>query len=337
MIIHIILFITTFLTTSIAGAMWANKDFTDISNLSFGLTYAILLMLFLAAHEFGHYIASRIHKVEASLPFFIPFPPIPMMPSFGTWGAVIKTRSPILTKKALFDIGVSGPIAGFIISSIFLIYGLETLPAKDFIYQIHPEYLTNPGGAISMKGLHFGDMGYYWILSKLFANPNGWLPPMNEIYHYPFLNVGWFGLFVTCLNLLPMGQLDGGHTLYAMFGESQGKIAKYFFWILIILGIGSVLSITYDLLEYDSPNKVYIFFQDLLLPTLTWIKVNIPFIFQCWNGWILWAILGRFFFKLKHPVVHDQLPLSSGRMLIGWAAILIFILSFPFNGLFFVE
>jgi membrane-associated protease RseP (regulator of RpoE activity) len=336
-LLHSGLFILTFFTTCIAGALWANQDFTDLGNFYYGATYAVLILTFLTCHEFGHYIAARIHGVDATLPYYIPFPPSVYFPNFGTFGAVIKTKTPILSRKALFDIGAAGPIAGFIVCFIFLIIGLVTLPSKDFIYTLHPEYLTKFNGEIPNYGLHFGDTILYWLMAKLFANPEGWLPPMNEIYHYPFLNVGWFGLFVTSLNLLPLGQLDGGHIVYAMFGKFHSKIARVVFWVLFIIGFGSIFSTFYELLQIDDPNRIFLFVQKVFLPPLEWLKSQVPWYFECWGGWLFWAIIARIFIKLDHPPIEDNTELSSGRKALGWIAILIFILSFAWNGIFFVE
>lgn len=223
--LHITLFIATFITCMIAGAQWQMKDASDINNWHYGITYAILLLTFLSAHEFGHYFASRIHKVDATLPFYIPVPFPEVL--FGTFGAVIKTRSPMNSKKALFDIGVAGPIAGFIVCIIFLIIGFSSLPPQEYIYTIHPNYLAH-GGLIPLTGLHFGDNLLYMMFERIFSNPSVWIPPMNEMYHYPFLCVGWFGLFVTSLNLLPIGQLDGGHVIFTMFGFAQSRISRIF-------------------------------------------------------------------------------------------------------------
>jgi membrane-associated protease RseP (regulator of RpoE activity) len=318
--------------------MWANKPFNDLSYLQYGFNYAILIMIFLLSHEMGHYIASRIHKVEASLPYFIPFPPTELtILSFGTMGAVIKTHSPIPSRKALFDIGVAGPLAGFIVCLIFLIFGLVTLPPKEFIYQIHPEYITLYNGNIPTTSLHFGDTLLFSLLSKLFANPNGWLPPMNEIYHYPFLNVGWFGLFVTTLNMLPIGQLDGGHVTFAMFGKYQSLLARIVWWILIFLGIGGFLAFLGELLQADYPNSLYLFFQRILLPFIAFLKRIAPWFLSSWGGWLFWAFITKIFIKLDHPQIADMESLYKKRMVIGWIALIILLLSFSYNGIYFVE
>lgn len=336
--LHILLFGITFISTSIAGVMWANKPFNDLSYLGYGLTYSVLIMTFLLSHEMGHYIASRIHKVDASLPYFIPLPPTELtILSFGTMGAVIKTHSPIPSRKALFDIGVAGPLAGFIVCLIFLIYGLATLPPKEFIYQIHPEYIVLYNGNIPTTSLHFGDTLLFAILSKLFANPNGWLPPMNEIYHYPFLNVGWFGLFVTTLNMLPLGQLDGGHVTFAMFGRYQSLLARIIWWLLIFFGIGGLLAFLGELFKIDNPNSIFLFFQGIILPLIEFLKKFAPWFLNAWTGWLFWAFITKVFIKLDHPPIADMEKIDKKRMVIGWIALIVLLLSFSYNGIYFVE
>ncbi len=335
--VYIVLFIVTFFSTAIAGAQWAGVDYLNLLNWHYGITYAVLIMIFLSAHEFGHYTASRIHKVDATLPYFLPMPIVYLSP-FGTFGAVIKTRTPILTRRALFDIGAAGPIAGFIVSLGFLIYGLMTLPGIDFIYHIHPHYLTKFGGKIPHTSLFFGDTLLYSFLAKIFANPSGFLPPMNEIYHYPYLNVGWFGLFVTSINMLPIGQLDGGHIVYAMFGgKAQSRIARIVWWALIIISSGAALNFLYDILKVDNPGSVYIFLQSTFLPILKWLKEYAPWYMAGWGGWLLWVIIAKFFIKMNHPNIAGDERLDSKRMAIGWFAILIFILSFSYNGIYYIE
>lgn len=336
---HIFLFLATFLSTTIAGVQWAGQDFTHLENISYGLTYGILMMLFFFSHEFGHYFASRYHKVDVTLPYFIPFPPAPgLIGLFGTFGAVIRTRSPILSRTALFDIGVAGPIGGFIMSLIFLIYGLMTLPTIDFIYSIHPNYLVMNSGQIPAEGLFYGDTILYSILSSVFANPDGFLPPMNEIYHYPFLNVGWFGLFVTTLNMMPIGQLDGGHITYAMFGRNlQTKIARIFWWLIMIMGVFGILGIFYEILSLEHEGTSYYFLKQIFFPILNFIHVNAPFLYKSWSGWLFWGVITRLFIKLEHPPVRDNEPLSRNRMIVGWLSIIILVLSFSYNGLYFIE
>ncbi len=134
------LFILTLFSTLMAGAAWAGQNFLEVTTWVSGVQYSLLILTFLASHEFGHYFAAKYHGVDATLPYFIPVPPL-FLP-FGTAGAVIRTQSPIMSRKALFDIGVAGPIAGFVMCVIFLVIGFMTLPSQDFLFQIHPLRLT---------------------------------------------------------------------------------------------------------------------------------------------------------------------------------------------------
>ncbi len=329
--IHLLLFILTFASTMMAGSAWAGKNPVEIANWIYGWTYASLLMTFLLTHEFGHYIAARMHNVDASLPFFIPLP-IPFVSIFGTLGAYIKTRSIIPNRKALFDIGASGPLAGFIVCLGIFIFGLLNLPSIDFLYAIHPEY-KELGIMYPDWGMYFGDMLLFQGLIALFVEPGTYIPPLNEIYHYPFLCVGWFGMFVTSLNLLPLGQLDGGHIAYAMFGKNQGKIARIVWVIMIFLGLGSFFGWFYEQIVIESPNEIYTMIQHLFLPILLWIKVYASWIYTGWSGWLFWAFFTKFFIKLDHPPVDGE-DIGLTRHILGWLSFIIFISTFAFNGIY---
>ena len=294
--LNILLFVLTFITTTMAGVAWLNRDPMDIANFHLGLTYAILILTFLTFHEFGHYFAARIHKVDVTLPYYIPFPMI--LNPFGTMGAVIRMRQQVNSRKALFDIGIAGPIAGFIIAAGMLIYGMTHLPPFEYIYDIHPEYQTT---GVPTNGFAFGPNLLFIIFAKLFtSSPSVFLPPMNEIYHYPFLCVGWFGLLVTALNLLPVGQLDGGHIVYAIFKGKSKYVARTFFGI--ILGMGLI-----GLLPFIG---IEMFAQYGLL------------------NWLVWAVLIFFVIKIDHPPFYDPEPLSFGRKMLGLFALFMFVTSF---------
>lgn len=330
--LHIGLFLFTFVSCMMAGTQWAGKEFNEISHWGYGATYAFLITTFLAAHEFGHYFAARRHGVDATLPYFIPVPFVFLFP-FGTMGAVIKTRTPIYSRKALFDIGVAGPLAGFVMCVAYLIIGYTALPSVEYLYSIHPEYRAF-GGAVPVHGLYFGDTILMRVIEQLCTNPAQFVPPMNEIYHYPYLCVGWFGLFVTSLNLLPIGQLDGGHILYAMFGSHQRIVARIVWTMMLILGIGSFIGTLQVSISHSSPDAIYTFFQSLLLPVFEALEHIAPWLYKAWGGWLLWAILGRVFFKLDHPALDKEEPIGWVRMTIGWLTIIIFIVSFSWNGLY---
>ncbi len=293
------LFLLTFLTTALAGVQWLNKDFLELTNFTLGVPYAVLLLLMLASHEFGHYIAARLHQVDSTLPYFLPFPPFGFFVPFGTLGAVIKVRSAIPSRKATFDIGASGPIAGFVVSVVILIIGFRTLPPIEYLYSIHPEYAQL--SAIPQEGLTFGRTIMFSLIANAISPTGAFIPPMNEIYHYPFLCVGWFGMFVTALNLIPIGQLDGGHITFAMFGNTHHRIGQVSLVALIVLGTLG------------------------FLPLIGW-HTTIG-----WTGWLFWAlVLAVFLRRALHsrPPLEDMTPLDPPRVVLGWVCIAIFLVSF---------
>jgi len=299
--LHLLLFVITLGTTIIAGHEWVKgfSNKTEFSDLRFGIPYALSILFVLGTHEFGHFFAAKIHKVKATLPFFIPFPSILGFLNFGTLGAVIKIKSPIPTKKALFDIGVAGPIAGFIASTALILYGFTHLPGKEYLLWIHPDYDLPTYGQNAMA-LVFGDSILFHFLREMLTNSKAFVPPMSEIYHYPYLCVGWFGYFVTAMNLIPVGQLDGGHVIYALFGEKkQYTISSIAMIFLIVFGVTGVLTSYFDL----------------------------PFNFG-WSGWLFWAVVLFFVIKVKHPPVWDDAPLNTTRKIIGYATIIIFVVCF---------
>jgi membrane-associated protease RseP (regulator of RpoE activity) len=163
-----------------------------------GFAYSASLMAILLSHEMGHYFMTRRYGIPATLPYFIPFPLSP----FGTFGAIIKIKGVITGKKALFDIGVAGPLAGFIVAVPFIVLGIKWSTVR----------------AISADAafVQLGDPLIFKILEHFLV---GDIPPGQDLVLHPFGYAGWVGLFVTALNLLPVGQLDGGHILFAVFGE----------------------------------------------------------------------------------------------------------------------
>lgn len=232
--INIVLLVATIFSTTVAGAyQWVGIDATraGITNADFltmivqslqpnylaegFLFFSIPLMLILGIHEMGHYYASRKHRVDASLPYFIPLPP-PFI--LGTFGAVISTREPIPNRKALLDIGAAGPICGFLVAIPITLLGF-------FLMQQSPVIAQNTADKVSF----INPLLLQWM-QGLFAIPE------NAVMH-PTLFAGWVGIFLTAVNLLPVGQLDGGHVARAILKEKH----KYASWgvliILIILGL----------------------------------------------------------------------------------------------------
>jgi Zn-dependent protease len=229
--INIFLLIAVIITTIITGSIlhigyfdiWSMPNPMDIltaNNLFYGAVFfALPLMSILIIHEMGHYFISKRHGISTSLPFFLPIPPV--LPSFniGTFGALISSRDPMPNKKALFDIGMAGPLAGFIVAIPVTMIGIAT--AK--IVPLIPLDELPSGEAV------FGSSFLIEILSRgILDIPQGFTIDMN-----PILFAGWVGLLITSINLLPAGQLDGGHIFRAVLGNKQ----KYAGWIAIIIMI----------------------------------------------------------------------------------------------------
>lgn len=221
------LFLLTMFTTLWAGAYQDHPDLFHPflgawrllterpSDLVNGIPFALTLMLILGTHELAHFVCSKWHRVPASLPLFIPGLPILV----GTFGAIIRVRGPILERKALFDIGISGPLAGFVVAIVALVVGLRWS---------HVEVGVNPNSPFLVGGS--------LLLDAIVSLVMGDLPRGSSVNLHPIAEAAWFGLFVTCLNLIPIGQLDGGHVAYAMWGERQRVIALAVLPILLALG-----------------------------------------------------------------------------------------------------
>ncbi len=299
--IYLILLIITCFTTTISGIQWISGFLFEfnLENLQTGLPYSLSILFILGCHEFGHYFAAKFHKVPVTLPYFIPFPPIPGFINFGTMGAVIRTKSIIPNNRAMFDIGVYGPIAGFVASLFVLIYGFTHLPGIDYITNIHPDYFSDNFAADAMI-LQFGDSILFHLLGLAFTKPDQFMPPMSEIYHYPYLCAGWFGLFITSMNMIPIGQLDGGHIIYSMLGNKKHVyIAKTSLMLIIALGISGIIS-----------------------PLLGWQGII------GWTGWLVWAALLYFLIKIHHPPVLNFYELDNKRKVLGYFTLLILVITF---------
>ena len=220
--IHWILFLLTIFTTLFAGAIMEGAQiYSNPLEIFKGIPFSFTLLFILGTHEFGHYYYAQKHKVDATLPYFIPAPPFLFL--IGTFGAFIKIKSPIYRKDALLQIGAAGPIAGFIIAVPALVIGLllsEVIEKKDI------QGAIILGDSILMKVL-------------IFITHPGLLESQDIMLH-PIAFAGWIGLLVTMLNLLPIGQLDGGHIAYAMLGDKQDIIGKLAFLLLIPLSFFSI-------------------------------------------------------------------------------------------------
>jgi membrane-associated protease RseP (regulator of RpoE activity) len=244
-----------------------------------GWPFAATLMGILLAHELGHYFACRYYGIVASYPYFIPAPTL-----IGTMGAFIRIESPIVHRRALFDVGISGPLVGFVLAVPALALGLA-------LSKMNPGALE-PAAA---GAIVFGNPPLFWLLAKLF-----WpgVPTAHLLLH-PVALAAWVGLFATALNLLPVGQLDGGHIVYALAAGKHRLLSRAFMWMLLIAGL---LGVRY-------PQTI-------------------------WPGWLFWGGV-LLLIGMRHPAVVDPgLPLDSRRRWIALIGLIVFILCFtpaPFH------
>jgi Zn-dependent protease len=247
--IHGGLFLACCVTTWIAA---------EIGERGTGVYFAGTLMGILAFHEAGHYIASRHHGVEVSLPYFIPLPPVV---SLGTLGAVIKMDKPIEDRNKLFDVGASGPIAGLVIAIPLLVVGLNLSEVK----------APDPNGAIEGNSILYALLKY-----AVFGE---WLPGNGrDVNLHPMAFAGWVGLLITMINLMPIGQLDGGHVARAALGDRHEKLSERLHVVLPIIGIvaaGAMFLIardagkdTVDALSYAKYGAIPWFTWTLLLAVM---------------------------------------------------------------------
>ena len=278
---HVVLFLLTILTTTFVGwgfdAGFRNPgmgalpaEFFSVRWFLAGLNYSVPLLMILGAHEFGHYWYCRKHDVDASLPYFLPAPPIPVFT--GTLGAVIRIKEAFPSTRALFDIGVSGPIAGFVVLVPFLYWGIGHSTVVTLTDRTGVIFFGEPLLLKAIAWWHFGT-----------------LPSGTDITLHPVGFAAWFGMLATALNLLPFGQLDGGHIAHAVFG----------------------------------PRARFVSIATLL------VTLSLTFASWSWLSMAIMMLVMAFFLGVRHPrVIDDGVPLDAGRRLIALAALVIFVISF---------
>lgn len=221
--LHALLFALTVVSTLAAGSIYIQgydlfAEFPThlLAGLAKGVPFSLPLLVILGSHEMAHYMNSKRHGVDATLPFFIPFPNI-----FGTLGAVIKIKSPILNRRALVDIGASGPLVGFVFALVACAVGLSLSTTV-------PEVALQEGEFALGPSLLFNGMVALFV---------GNIPPGQTVDLHPVAVAGWVGLFVTSINLMPVGQLDGGHISYAFLGRHHPLVSRIFIALLAVMGL----------------------------------------------------------------------------------------------------
>jgi len=244
-----------------------------------GIPFSFAILTILGCHEMGHYLMARRYGMNVTLPFFIPVPL-----GIGTLGAVIKIKSPLIHRRAVLDIGAAGPVTSAVLSFVFLLVGLF----MSSVTHIPPDSHTPIfGDSLLTRGL------IYLVF--------GPLPPGSDVMLHSFAFAGFIGLLITAINLLPIGQLDGGHVAYALFGKGQRALAKTAFGVLLTLGVLGV-------------------FTDLGL---------LPEGVHAFWPWLLCAMFVRSFMPPAHPpTLEDSIALDPIRKLVGILCIIILITCF---------
>ncbi len=291
---NLLFFIATVFTVFWAGSsFWALTDETaklpTLERLWTGWTFAVPLLTILLCHEFGHYIAARLHRVPASLPYFIPIPL-----ALGTFGAVITMPERIRTRNAVLDIGAAGPLAGIIVAIPILLVGLSLSPV-----------LPTPESNYAVEGQSL----LYALLKYLVHGP---IPAGHDVFLHPTAAAGWAGLLLTMLNLIPFGQLDGGHIAYALLGQRHAKLGRAIRWGVLALFVGELAWFVIPVLLGSSK-----------LPLS--LAISNSTVWLVWFG--LLSLMKRLQRGYEHPPTDDR-TLSPGRRWVAWGCLLLFLALF---------
>ena len=273
-LVHVLLFLTTVLTTLMVGMRMEGIDYPLLHPAQFsqGLPYAGTLLAILFCHEMGHYVTARYYGMDVTLPYFIPAPP----PFLGTFGAIIRMKSPPRHRRALLHIGAAGPIAGFCVALPAMIYAYATSTVVSM--------------STDARGLQLAEPLLLQIIGHFVVGP---LPAGLSLEVHSVGLAAWFGLLVTVFNLLPIGQLDGGHIIYALLGRQARYVSWAVIGALLVLGVLG----------------------------LAWPGWG-------WPGWILWAFLGWLSGRRQPTVLDRYAPLSRSSRVFAGIALAIFILCF---------
>ena len=279
------LFVLTIFSTLYVGA--AHEGAHGLSEIWRGYAFALPLMAILAAHEAGHYVAARIHRVDVSLPYFIPVPFMLM----GTMGAVIRMRQIVRSRSALLDIGAAGPLCGLVVAIPVLIVGISQSAVS-----LPPEGALQEGHSLFYEAL------LWWI--------KGPMPEGHDILLTPTAFAGWVGLLVTMLNLLPVGQLDGGHVAYALFGPRQDLYSRRIRLSLLFVALAIGLVRFFGAMNDSQP--------------LPWAELLSGANWLVW--WLLLTLMARSTGDTHPPTEPGEL--SPRRRVLAWLTLALFVLLF---------
>jgi membrane-associated protease RseP (regulator of RpoE activity) len=363
-IIQALLFLLTLICTTLAGAEWifgksvlygeAPLTWTEFW---YGLHFSLAFLGILTVHEFGHYFTARYYKVNVTLPYYIPlWLGFMLTPSIGTAGAFIRINDRIRRKKEIFDIGIAGPLAGFIVALGVLYYGFTHLPPAEYIFEIHPEYKQygldydqHVYGDEDGHGLKIalGKNLLFMFFEKYVASDPDLVPNKYEMYHYPYLFAGFLALFFTALNLLPIGQLDGGHVLYGLLGYRRARLVSRILFVLLVflagtgilrfsdppgelaislpLYTGFLYLVFYHLEPFNKKRRLLYSIAMMLVQIMVghWVGGSLGF-----EVYLLFCLLLGRVLGVEHPPAIFDDKLNTTRKVLGWIALIVFIISF---------
>jgi membrane-associated protease RseP (regulator of RpoE activity) len=287
----LILMAATFLSTFYVGSgMVLGRTPATLAELGTGWVFSVPLMGILMAHEFGHFFAGKYHDVDISPPFFIPVPFFLL----GTMGAVIQMRERIRSRNALLDIGAAGPLGGMAVAVPVVIYGIASSPVE------------------ALPEANYMVEGHSLLYAGLLTALKGPIPAGYDIMLTPTALAGWAGLLVTMINLLPFGQLDGGHIAYALLGPRQDRISAWVIRGLPLLAL--IVCAAYGIPSYLAGDR-----GDRLVYNAT-----------AGMQWFVWALVLLALTRAtgaKHPPTEDS-NLSPARRIVGWGTLSLFLLLF---------
>jgi membrane-associated protease RseP (regulator of RpoE activity) len=292
-IAHAALFLAAFLTTTMAGAIAVHAT-GAIAPIKDGLSYSVPLMLILLCHELGHYFVARRHGVDASLPYFIPLPP---WFGIGTLGAVISMRGATTDRRKLIDVGAAGPLAGLCVAIPVILYGLS----------------LSKVGPLAPESVLEGNSILYAVLK--YASKGLWLPSAHQdVFLHPTARAGWTGLLVTMINLLPIGQLDGGHVATAYFGNRYNTFARRLHALMPLVALGVFLWVRHLVrLEMGAHYRELVAVGISLGAAVPWL---------IWFGLV--GVVRRVSGGVNHPPVQTR-PLPASRKALFWLMVVVFV------------
>jgi membrane-associated protease RseP (regulator of RpoE activity) len=359
------LFIITFISATLTGAEWiyGRAFFFGENTLGWtefleGLKYSVPFLGVLTIHEFGHYFTAKKHKTDVTLPYYIPLWLGGLSSTFGTLGAFIRIKERLNSRVKYFDIGIAGPLAGFVAALFVLWYGFTHLPPLNYVFELFPvfkqfgndygKFLETSPDYMSIK---LGDSLLFNFFEQNIST--GELPHPYLYTNYPIIFAGYLSLFFTALNLFPIGQLDGGHILYGLIGDRAFNIVSPILFSCFVFYAGLGFFNAYEFTTQDSQMYLiligkfaaFILFNYFCFSKITnnqitnWLialsvvslQLLISYFFptiEGYSGFLAFGFMIGRFLGVYHPTTSDMKPLTLERKILGWLALIIFVICF---------